>query len=396
MASPQVAQAKTAGGALEQIDAFLSQVTSEYQKSAADESQKDKPSNTPAAQAEPKAGEVSTSQRSLGKEQTDAAQASGSTVNVVAANTNADNKQPGDGKADQPQQTGADEKVTQVTPRHQETTQEKVARTIRLGNALLSKLAESEAKKEGESEKQEKAEKKDEKKDEKKAPAAKPGTVAAAVAPLVPPAMPKVAADAFFDKCANVAAEKATEYFNGFLAGMLKRAQDEAELANVDWAKLGVSKEALDAVGGPSGLLDKVAAEDPAAVLPEGLAGMVPEAGAAPEGMPPEGMAPEAGAAPAGGTDEVADALAEAGVQPEDIDQAAQALNELFQSGVSPEEAAQAVQEIVSEQQGAGAAPAEAAPAAPVEPPVAEKAAADKQAAQRMSVIKEHLRGNLK
>jgi hypothetical protein len=392
MASPQVAQAKTAGGALEQIDAFLSQVTSEYQKSAADESQKDKPSNTPAAQAEPKAGEVSTSQRSLGKEQTDAAQASGSTVNVVAANTNADNKQPGDGKADQPQQTGADEKTTQVTPRHQETTQEKVARTIRLGNALLSKLAESEAKKEGESEKQEKAEKKDEKKDEKKAPAAKPGTVAAAVAPLVPPAMPKVAADAFFDKCANVAAEKATEYFNGFLAGMLKRAQDEAELANVDWAKLGVTKEALDAVGGPSGLLDKVAAEDPAAVLPEGLAGMVPEAGAAPEGMPPEGMAPE-GVAPGGGTDEVADALAEAGVQPEDIDQAAQALNELFQSGVSPEEAAQAVQEIVSEQQGAGAAPEGAAPEMPAEAPPAEKAAADMQ---RMNVIKQHLRGNLK
>lgn len=388
MASPKVAQAKTAGGALEQIDAFLSQVTTEYQKSAADESQKDKPANTPAAQAEPKAGEVSTSQRNLGKEQTDAAQASGSTVNVVAANTNADAKQPGDGKSDQPQQTGADEKTTQVTPRHQETTQEKVARTIRLGNALLSKLAESEAKEEDESEKHEK----DEKKSEKKAPAAKPGTVAATVAPI----MPKVAADAFFDKCANVAAEKATEYFNGFLAGMLKRAQDEAELANVDWAKLGVTKEALDAVGGPSGLLDKVAAEDPAAVLPEGLAGAAPEGmapeGMAPEGAAPEGMAPE-GAAPGGGTDEVADALAEAGVQPEDIDQAAQALNELFQAGVSPEEAAQAVQEIVSEQQGAGAAPEGAAPEMPAEAPPAEKAAADMQ---RLNVIKQHLRGNLK
>jgi len=385
MASPKVAQANTAGGALEQIDAFLSQVTTEYQKSAADESQKDKPSNTPAALSAK--DNVSVNQGAAGKELTDAAQASGSTVNVVPANTNADAKQPGDGKADQPQQTGADEKTTQVTPRHQETTQEKVARTIRLGNALLSKLAESEAKKEGESEKQEKAEKKDEKKDEKKAPAAKPGTVAATVAPV----MPKVAADAFFDKCANVAAEKATEYFNGFLAGMLKRAQDEAELANVDWAKLGVTKEALDAVGGPSGLLDKVAAEDPAAVLPEGLVGAAPEAVAAPEA----GMAPEAGAgaAPAGGTDEVADALAEAGVQPEDIDQAAQALNELFQAGVSPEEAAQAVQEIVSEQQGAGAAPEGAAPEMPVEAPPAEKAAADMQ---RLNVIKQHLRGNLK
>ena len=429
---PQVAQAKTAGGALDQIDAFLSQVSSEYQKTAA-ESQQDKPSNTPAAQAEPKAGDVSTSQRGLGKEQTDAAEASGSTVNKVPANTDADNKQPGDGKGDQPQQSSPGEgKNNTGNVRHQETVQEKVARTVRLGNAILTKLASVTE-------------------DKTKSVAATvtpagtkvgtaPKTEKRAAAAPAPAKGEKEAANAFFQKCAAIAEAKAIEYRDSYLAGIMKRAQDEAELANVDWAQLGVTKEALDAVGGPSGLLDKIAAEDPMAIMPEGMMGADPAAAAM--GADPAAM----GAAPAGGPgmDQAADALAAAGVEPQDIEQAAQALNELFQSGVSPEEAAQAVSELVAEQGGgdaAGAAPAPggaapmdmaaaAAPAAaPAEPPAEaaaegeaaptpehessespkekesegegekkseEKEAAEKQAAVRMNVIKAHLRGNLK
>ena len=438
MASPQVAQAKTAGSALDQIDAFLSQVSADYQKQAA-ESQKDKPENTPSEQSKPKSGDVSTSQRGLGKEQTADAEDSGSTVAKVSPNSDdggPSSKQPGDGKADQPQLWAPGESSGNAqAQRHQETVQEKTARTIRLGNAILTKLAEAEAKKPAAPSVAATVTLKGEKvgvdKKEKKGAGAE-----------------KQAADTFLEKCAAVAAERANQYYQSFLAGMVKRAQDEAELANVDWEKLGVSKEALDAVGGTSGLLDKIAAEDPVAIM-EGMGAPPPEAGGA---MPPMGGAELGGApggAPAGGGQDmgaVADALAEAGVEPQDIDQAAQALNELFQSGVSPEEAAQAVSELVAEQGGgaggapgaggpaeaapemggapaemAGGAPAElseppaeAAPEAPAEESAeapeeekeksegesdkegAQKTAAEKQAAYRMQVIKNHLRGNLK
>ena len=383
MASPQVAQAKTAGSALDQIDAFLSQVTGEYEKHAA-ESQKDKPENTSTEQAKPKAGDGSTSQRSLGKEQTDAAEASGSTIAKVSPNSDdggPSSKQPGDGKSDQPQQSSPGESSGNAqAARHEATVQEKIGRTIRLGNAILNKLAAAQP----------------------QAPAPKPAAKPAAAAPQ---GASKEGADAFIQKCAAIAEAKAIEYRDGYLYGMLKRAQDEAELANVDWAKLGVTKEAMDAVGGTSGLLDKIADEDPDSVMPEELAGA---------GGPP----PEAAAAPAEGggdsLDQAADALAAAGVQPQDIDQAAQALNELFQSGVTPEEAAQAVKELVDEQSGGGAGgppgvegmlpppAAEEAAEAPVEEaaeaPAEEVAEGEKAASDntRMNVIKGHLRGNLK
>jgi len=342
MASPQVKSAKTAGEAMSLIDGFLSQVRGEHDKIAADTtSQKDKPENTPTEQAQPKAGDVSTEQRGLGKEQTAEAESGPGPANVskTPPNTNADATQPGDGKGkDQPQQTAVgDEKVPaqlQGELREEQTVQQKVARTVRLGNAILTKLAEEMSK------------------NAPQAPARAPAKQAPATASQ------KTASDEFFQKCAQHAAAKAQEFFESYLHGMMKRAEDEGELAEIDWAKLGVTKQALDAAGGPSGLLDKVAAEDPAAILPPELtvpppgpeAGMSGDAGGAMGA--PDGAA---GAAP-GGVDAnaIADALAEAGVSDADIDQAASALADLFQSGVSPQEAAQAVSELLQESGGAG------------------------------------------
>jgi len=172
-------------------------------------------------------------------------------------------------------------------------------------------------------------------------------------------------AQAFFDFCSKEASEAATDFFDSYVAGMYKRAQDEYELSTM-------SKEAMDAAGitvdlvlkagGIPGLLDKIAMEDPGAVLPEELAqadAALPEADAGGlEGEFAEG-------APVVGLDE---GLGEEGLGGDD--EAEAVIEELIQSGVPVEEIERALVEIESE--GAGEMAPEVAPEMDMAPEMGE------------------------
>jgi hypothetical protein len=342
-------QDKTAQETLTVLEQFLSQVRAE--KTAETVSFKDKSEATPAEQSKGEPSEGKDKQTNLGKEQAQEAKKSNSTVGVVSANSDAKDAKPTDDQGTK--RLDADQPVaTQGNIGHiveQEITQEqKMARATRLGNAILAKLA-------------------------------------AEMTP--PPPVQKTAADEFLDSCLQKSAVYAQMAHDSYLYGMLKRAQDEAQLAEADFTKLGIDAATLQKIGGTSGLLDKIAMEDPMAVMPEGV---VPEELMAPEGVVPEElMAPE-GAAPEGEMSEadleaLAQALAEAGVEPEAIDEAAEAVAQLVEAKVSPEDAAAAIQQIIEE--GLGEEPA-IEPAAEPAPPVEEP----KEAKERIDKIASFLR----
>jgi hypothetical protein len=233
-----------------------------------------------------------------------------------------------------------------------------------------------------------------------------------------------------FQKIAAESAAAAQEYYEAHLAGRLQRMEDEAELR-----KANLPKEVLQKVGGISGLLDKIAMEDPAAVMPPGMAmdgapvGDIPaediseeELDALAEELTAAGMTPEdleamlgeeaAGmeAAPLAGEgegvagpeeeamiDDLAAQLDEAGVTPEDLVAAFEDIEALQEAGVTPEELAQAVEEMVAEEE--GAAPEMAAEEVPAEivpedvpaEDVPKEAAAQNVARQRIDAIKARL-----
>jgi len=161
------------------------------------------------------------------------------------------------------------------------------------------------------------------------------------------------------EKVASVAAE---EYRSSYLAGLEARQRDEANLQ-----KNASHRLQIDAAGGVSALLDKIAMEDPAAVLPpEALEGMPAEAPM----EAPMGEAPMEGGAEGAPSDEelemVASQLAEAGVAPEEIEKAIADLQEMQAAGVNPEDLAQALSEMEPGDEAGGmpeGMPAEAAPA---------------------------------
>ena len=402
---------KTAQGTLALIEDFLKPVREAAEKEAAAVSFKDTAAATLPNQEKQTADEGKINQTDLGVEQNQDAKDGGGTTDTTPENKDSDADKVPDDQG--PQTLDSDQPVRgkgNIGPiREQEITQEqKTARFERLANGLLKTAAEYAA---GTS--------------QVKLPAAKPAEKPKAEAAPVVEAE-KTAEDQLVEKCAEASLEAAHEYFEAHLFGMLKRAQDEAELANADLGKLGISKEKLAQLGGISGLLDKTAQADPSAVMPEELLGALPGAGA--ETVPAEaaalpGVLPgagedagmgalpgaEAGVEAGGDVSEeelgaLTDALAEAGVSPEDIDQATQDIMDLFQAGVSPEEAAQAIGELVEENIGGepGAAegvPAEAAAEAPpveeeppAEAPVEEKTASEKEARDRIDMIKNHLR----
>ena len=446
---------KTAQDTVALIESFLEPVRAQAEKEAETVSFKDTAEATLPNQEKQTADEGKPKQTDLGVEQSQDAKDSGSTTDSTPENKDSDADKVPDDQG--PKTLDSDETVKgkgNIGPmRSQEITQEqKSARFETLANALLKTAedflkaaeeapAEPEVKPEGEAEKT--AEAPVQETDAKPEP--KPeGEVE------------KTAEELVVEACADTSLEAAREYFEAHLHGMLKRAQDTAELENVDFGKLGISKEKLEQLGGIAGLLDKTALGDPAAVMPEELLGALPGAGApAPAEAPalpgvlpgPEAglgaPAPEAGlgAGPEAGGDvseeelaALTNALAEAGVSPEDIDQATQDVMDLFQAGVSPEEAAQAIGELVEESIGgegaAEAAPEEAmgegapapapapeaapapAPEAPVPAPEApaeeaspkkeepekeaegEKTAEDKEARARVDAIKEQLRSS--
>lgn len=380
----------TAQETLDVIGDFLSQVRSE--KEAETVSFKDKPEATPTEQSKPKASEGQVNQTNLGKEQTQDADDGGSTADSTPANSDEKGKSPVDDQG--PKTLDTDEPVSEdgnIGPmRKQEITQEqKMARASRLGNAILTKMAEelgAMGETEDEPPKQKTAEDGDdvEVKDDTDKEASE-------------------AVDEFLDACLQKSAAYAQNAHDSYLMGILKRAQDEAELAGADFSQIGIDADMLEKMGGISGLLDKVAAEDAMAVMPEGydegMMGMGMDAG-----MPAE----EAGMSE-GDLAGLADALAEAGVEPEAIDEAAQAVAQLAEAGVAPEEAAEAIREVVDESMGAGevageeagevaaeeAAETSAEEAAEEAAPMEVEASENKEARERISAAANFLREKL-
>jgi hypothetical protein len=366
------------------IDQFLTGIRSRMNKEAAEDtsvSHMDTEDAKPENQATPKPGH--TEQKNLGKEQTADAHDGNATADSVAPNSEEDGKDYADTAGINTLDTDA--KVVDkgnIGPlRHQAITQEqKMARANRLADSVLTvlersfqKRAESYSDSEDCNSESETASERNE-----QMPVPSEGEHGDDYVNNVSTEEEKEAA-AQFDKIASVAQNAASTYYEGFILGMLKRAQDEAHLRQA-----GLPSHVLEKVGGVEGLLDKVAMEDPMAVLPEEAMGADPAAAAAPAG-------------PMGGGGEDLDAIAgeldAAGVAPEDLEAAIADIQELQAAGVPEEEIIQALGELEAEGGGAPAeaAPEEAAAAAAPEAPVEEKEASVRRA--RVDQIKAYLRG---
>jgi hypothetical protein len=386
------------------VDEFL---TDFHQKEAAiQERSYTETLSGPAELEKPSASEVVTDQRGLGKEQTEEARNGGANTDSVPENKDADGNSPVDDQG--PDTLDTDEKLesrSEVlgTMREQEITQEqKVARATNMGNAILEIAAQAMQKtaKCGTCDGGYDGKCPSCGKMEKKAALNLPPRTAPAQDPYA--GMSKEAAE-FMDKAASVAQYAAEDYYYSFMEGMLKRAEDEAQIAQSN-----IPQHVLEACGGVSGLLDKVAMEYPDAVMPEGAdmeegidgeggdgeAPILAEGGmeelGAPEGGGMEELGGEGMEGGGGDIDQLADALDQAGVTPEDLEQAFQDVQALQEAGVEPEELAQALEEISAEGGGAmggmeGAPEEEAAPA------IDKAASMDKVARERVDAIKEYL-----
>ena len=304
---------------LDMISSYLQPFrdSAELSKVAAEQSYQDNSANNVSGNDSKNAKDTQTN---LGPEQSKDAQDAGSTVENETDNNDSMGSAPTDDQGtvtmdvDQPVTSKGNIGAIQT----QKTASEQ-ARVSGLANAILSKLS------------------------------AEPIQKQASVAPVAAPvsSMEKVAADA------------AAEYHESFLAGMQARQRDEADLQ-----KSASHQLEINAQGGVSALLDKIAMEDPMAVLPpEALEGMEAPMDEAPMDAPieapmdeapmaeaPIGEAPMGGEAPSDGElEEIAAALAEADVAPEDIEQAISDLQELEAAGVDPQDLAQALSEGAGE-----------------------------------------------
>jgi len=353
------------------VNEFLVDARSQAQKEAAlktaaeDSSVSFKDTKPANPEEQAKQAPPATSQNNLGTEQTQAAVDSASNVNSVSSNSEADGDRFPDTQGTQTLTTDDPVKGKgNIGPtRTQEITQEqKTARAQRMGASILEVLhKEASAAAPGQA-----------------GGSAQPAAQQAAPAPATPAAalpndadgLPaggdKTAAQAaqfspFEKQAAEQAAYAAQEYFEGFYKGLIKRAYDEREVAQSN-----IPAQYLDMVGGVSGLLDKVAMEFPEAVLPEGEelpdGGGLEALGGAPEGAPEMGL--EGGGDPA---DELAAALEEAGVTPEELAEAIEDVSALQEAGIEPEQLAGAMEEIVGGGVEGGEAPAPEVPPAPEE-----------------------------
>ena len=346
---------KDVQSSLNLINEFLAPVRDRMAKEAAADNSvsfKDTTENQIEKMEEPVA--PATEQKTIGNEQSQAAKDSNSNVEEVAPNSESDGEDFADDQG--PQTLGTDNKVTdegnmdavrqqkidqEQTLGKTATLQQKEARATQLSNAILTVIQKQASE------------------DEVNGDNAPEGTMATNYTSAVAEdgtdgdggdlteglAENKEASeeDILFAQLDKVASEAASEYHQGYLYGLLKRAQDEMEVSNA-----GINPEILEKVGGVSGLLDKVATEMPEAVLPE-------------EALPMEGVdempvpEEEAGLEGGGDLDQVAAALEEAGVTPEELEQAFSDVQALQEAGVTPEELGQALGEL-----GGEGAPAEA------------------------------------
>jgi len=357
-------QNRTIEDGMKLIQEFLAPVRAQAEKEAAmqkkaegDKSFKDTGAADPAEQAKQKDGEVSTEQKSLGVEQTQAAKDSGSTIEQKP-NSEADAKKPTDKQGTVKMDT--DQKVTEqgnIGPmRTQEITQEqKMAHAEQLSNAILSVISESLQK----SAAKEPPKKKKGDVNETDKTIKQPGAIPTNV-PDNKEASQKTG-DQFpewMQPYLEKSAMAAQEYFENHFRGQLTRLQHTMEVEASQ-----INPEILKMAGGVDAILDKVAAEFPEAVMPEDMLA----AGAAGPAMPPggeAGPAPEAGAGgEAGGVDALAAQLDEAGVTPEDLQSALDDVQALQEAGVTPEELAQALTEAGAGGEGGGEGAPEAAEA---------------------------------
>jgi hypothetical protein len=350
------------------IQSFLDPIRENMSKEAAEDNSvsfKDTDAATPQNQAKQDSTPVSTDQRSLGNEQSQEAKDGGGNVETVADNTEEKGKDFADDQGPKTLDTDQTLKAEgNAGPmRGQEITQEqKEARATALGNSILVQLEKAAAEKCSCG--------------EAGCPKCKSDGKKGGEGEYGDDYQNNMAADSdkeaseeekLFEKFASIANEYAVSTRDAFLHGMLKRAQDEGELAAVADQ---IDPTLLEKVGGISGLLDKVAEENPEAVLPEGVdmdsaEDETPIEGGEELALPevaPAGEMIEEGAMPEGGGADMdlgglASALDEAGVAPEEIAQAEQDLQAILEAGVAPEELAQALTEM----DGAGAAE-EAAP----------------------------------
>jgi hypothetical protein len=362
------------------IDEFLTPMRDRMTKEAAADNSvsfKDTDPNKIENQEKPSGGpnDGNTSYTSLGSEQTGDANDGGSNVGGIADNTDSDGKSPVDDQG--PKTLDTDEKVVDKgnlgARRSQEITQEqKMARATGLANRIVESISSTLAQKQAAEEAQSQGQMQYADDTHSKPKTSDSGEFGDEFASNMASDYEKEASAAL-QKCASIAQVKAEEFYEACMLGMLKRAQDEAELANS-----GLDPRLIEAAGGVGAILDKVAMEYPEAVMPE----EVMAAGGAEGGMelPPEGGAPEAG--PEGGAeglDELAAALEEAGVTPEELEEAFADVQALQEAGVTPDELSAALEESVG-----GAAPeAEAEAIAPEE-----KLASDNLFRQRVEAVK--------
>lgn len=294
------------------INTFLEPVKAQAQKEAslkqaADTSFKDTADAKPSEQE--KETNLSTEQNNLGVEQTQAAADSGSTVNSApdnkegAGNTFADEQGTKTLTTDDPvEQKGNIGNVVNT----EINSEQKIARAENLGNAILEVLykAANEA-------------------NEKEAAAKQPVSEE----------------QAMLDKMASQAAGAAQEYYEAYLYGMMKRAQDHRDLEAACAANK-IDPALIKKAGGISGILDKVAMEFPEAIIPEEAIAAEAPAEAV------EAPAEEGGDAT---IDALADALDEAGVTAEELAQAVEDVQALQEAGISPDELAEVMTEVLED-----------------------------------------------
>jgi hypothetical protein len=294
---------------LDMISSYLQPFrdSAEMSKVAAEQSYQDNSANNVSGNNSKNAKDTQTN---LGPEQSKDAQDAGSTVENETDNNDSMGSAPTDDQGtvtmdvDQPVTSKGNIGAIQT----QKTASEQ-ARVSGLANAILSKLS------------------------------AEPIQKQASVAPVAAPV----------SSMEKVAAYAAVEYHESFLAGMQARQRDEADLQ-----KSASHQLEINAQGGVSALLDKIAMEDPMAVLPpEALEGMEAPMDEAPMDEAPMDSpveAPMGDEAPSDSElEEIAAALAEADVAPEDIEQAISDLQELEAAGVDPQDLAQALSEGAGE-----------------------------------------------
>ena len=384
------------------IQTFLQPIRAQAEKeasmkqAAADNSVSFKDTKPANPEEQAKQQPASTTQTNLGKEQQSlATEGLPQPATTAKPNSEADEKKPTD---DQGTETlMVDEPTTQFGREiQQEITQEqKVARCENMGNAILSILAgvPKEASDHGNGE----------------APDGEPGGTAVKTqkggennqaAMVNPPAgIPndldgspeggeKTASEQVMEMIDKTAAYAAQEYFEGYRLGLLKRAQDEMEVEAA-----GIDPSVLEKVGGVQGLLDKVAMEFPEAVMPEEVMAEDAAMEGAPEGME---AAPEVEGMEGDPEDAVAAALDEAGVTPEELQQAMEDVQALQDAGIPPEELAAALTEITEEGGGMegdmeGVAEEAAAEGEPVEEEMAEEAAEKEGSVDWTSKVREIL-----